>query len=184
MTIRVQCSFAEPEEEELGSTVEEDSHTGSVSFCPICGFNMCPSCWSKQLVHGHKQLRKGHEKLEPILVQRISQCTAAPKDQAMEVNRHHEDQDTTWFSIRESGNEDEPLTLTEHLRFRTLMWQTSSDEGEPRYPALVAFVGDTGEIAKIESEQCVNTHRPCRHRQKHIGQSFARFGVPILRSHS
>jgi hypothetical protein len=99
-----------------------------------------------------------HEKVDPTIVEALTQCMAEPEDENDQIEKHQDDEDTMWFGLdRDDGGE--PI-LAEYRRYAAIMMQYPNTAAEPRYPGLISFIGQTGtSILCFVAD--ANSKRPC-----------------------
>lgn len=125
-----------------------DDATDDLSFCEGCNDYVCGNCWSKTRAHRDHLLGPGgilHQRVDPIIKQRMTESMAEPVDELDETRQHQEDEDTTWFAL-DKDERGEPR-LSDFKRYATIMMDCGQTAKGPRYPRLVSFIGETGERA-------------------------------------
>jgi hypothetical protein len=136
-----------------------DNTTSDIAFCTGCHYHLCHECWSNHPPHKRGHLGPAgvpHEKVDPKIVEELTQCMAEPEDESQQDKLHQEDEDTTWFGLeRDAGGE--PI-LAEYRRYAAIMAQSSEDYDGLRYPALVSFIGQTGTHTTMDTTDQLQCH--------------------------
>ncbi|KAM3087081.1 hypothetical protein ACMFMG_001191 [Clarireedia jacksonii] len=116
-----------------------------VKFCEGCNDYYCNKCWPSRRAHRENKVGPSgipHGQLDPRIVEKVNNWMAEPQDADDERRKHDLDEDTIWFGL--SKNEDGEPVLAEYRRFAAIMMENPEALGQPRYPSLVSFVGQTG----------------------------------------
>jgi len=111
-------------------------------YCNHCKVVFCNDCWSEQLTH-RQQVDAVHEKTAIELYESLRKCLRPNCTEDEQRERHQADESTTWFGVTE--NETEEKILQDYGRFGELMKVLSKNRTYDIFPAIVSFVGNTGE---------------------------------------
>ena len=113
-------------------------------YCSGCKIVYCPSCWDQQFLHTSVTSATVHERTD-IRIYEILRASLRPDRTASEQeDLHRRDERTTWFGVaRVRGIEE--TTFRDYGRFWRIMRESSRRGARNVYPALVSFVGDTGD---------------------------------------
>ena len=117
------------------------------SFCPVCGFNFCDTCWDVQLPHRPESASDvEHEKSDPEITARLRGILTPATNPDEQKQLHLDDIDTTWLRYIRPSSLQEPAML-EFPRYKKLMQDSFTSEWHERWPQLVSFIGQTGKIS-------------------------------------
>ena len=116
-------------------------------YCVHCDSNFCGACWDRQLAH--KPNKRGpdghaHEKVDRQVVERYRSIMEPSSDLRELDELHRLDEDTEWFGVGRNQAND-PI-FEDYGRYATLMAQSLSQVHKSRYPKLVSFIGQTGNV--------------------------------------
>ena len=117
-----------------------------VWLCTGCNDYFCENHWNKRRAHRENELGPGgipHEKVDQRIAQLVKLCMAEPSNGSEQEKQHQDDIDTTWFGLDRDAS-GEPI-LAEYRRYAAIMLEHSQEPGQTRYPALVSFIGQTGQ---------------------------------------
>ena len=126
----------------------EDCETAErlIVFCSACNFNQCEQCWDSRMQHRKKMTGPGgisHDKIDPQKVLDLRACLAVPESAEKQKEQHIIDEDSTWFGVARDPSDGQPI-FQDHGQYGAIMAQSLQSPGQPRYPKIVSFVGETG----------------------------------------
>ena len=121
--------------------------TAPTFLCASCGSTYCDACWDRQGPHkpgkvGLDGLR--HEKVQKGIYDRLKAILDPPEDQEELHRLHMEDENTAWFGVEKDSN-GKPF-FQDYGRYAGMMAETKPPNSGLRYPQLVSFVGQTGNL--------------------------------------
>lgn len=121
------------------------SDTGS--FCNICECLYCDDCWDLAPSHKKNRTRRTHEKTDETLAKTVSEILDPEQSNINFNDQVAEDEKTKWFGIKYPDNAEDPsssITLFNTRRLQEIMDAAEKPNGEPQYPSIISFVGETG----------------------------------------
>lgn len=145
-----------PDEDEMSISSSDDieydqcedsscqSKDESIFYCTQCDCSFCVACWPKQLAH--KPNKKWHEQTDRVLVEKYRRILEPTSNNQEKNALYKPDEDTTWFGIARNQNDDS--TFEDYGRFGELMAEGDLGPHELRYPRLVSFIGQTGNVGR------------------------------------
>ncbi|KAI3328065.1 FabD/lysophospholipase-like protein [Xylariaceae sp. AK1471] len=105
----------------------------------------CDGCWEKWVLHLPGATgwgSKPHEKVDPVLLQRLRQVLEPIRTEPEHEAELDQDQTTTWFGLdRDSSGQP---TFIDYGRFAAIMNDSLAGKEADRFPQLVSFIGETG----------------------------------------
>jgi hypothetical protein len=116
--------------------------------CDQCNNDaFCDDCWESQRPHRPGAKGRGgipHEKTDQEVVAFLQNVLDTPRTADEQQLLHHNDTETIWFGVeRDSTN---IPSFHDYGRYVTLMADSIGDYKGPRYPQLVSFIGQTGNM--------------------------------------
>lgn len=116
-------------------------------LCLSCGSTYCDICWAEQGPHQPGKVGIDgleHEKTNRDVYKRLKTILDPPADSRELGRLHQQDENTTWFGI-EKDSSGQPV-FQDYGRYAALMADTKQPNSGIRYPQLVSFVGQTGNL--------------------------------------
>lgn len=132
-------------------------------FCIDCGLTFCQSCWSSSPSHASGVVNRdgmAHEKINKQIAARLGKIFTPSSDPEKQRQLHEDDANTTWFGV--TRNITGSPILQDYGRYSTVMRESSTGEYAARWPQLVSFVGQTGELIEFELLVLVSNSTECR----------------------
>lgn len=132
-------------------------------FCIDCGLTFCQSCWSSSPSHASGVVNRdgmAHEKINKQIAARLGKIFTPSSDPEKQRQLHEDDANTTWFGV--TRNMTGSPILQDYGRYSTVMRESSTGEYAARWPQLVSFVGQTGELIEFELLVLVSNSTECR----------------------
>ncbi|KAI1119643.1 hypothetical protein F5Y14DRAFT_396046 [Nemania sp. NC0429] len=120
--------------------------TENIFACFQCNDMLfCHACWEKWVLHVPGASSRGgklHEKIDPVLLQRLRHVFEPIRTEAEHGAELEQDRESTWFGFdRDSSGHP---TFVDHGRFTAIMTESITENGASRFPRLVSFIGETG----------------------------------------
>lgn len=115
--------------------------------CVQCNnWAFCDDCWAKRDVHEAGAVGwdgRPHEKSDPNVLRIFRQILDPIRSEADVDTEHQADEETVWFGV----DRDAPHgpVFQDYDRFATLVSEGQTLELKRKYPALVSFIGQTGQ---------------------------------------
>lgn len=116
------------------------------SFCNVCAVLLCKECWDLQIAHSEDRRAADnvlHEKTDLDIAEKVKACLEPLMTDEQQMSLHRSDENTTWFGV--GKNEMEELIFEDCGRYAHIMADCPSGRRSSQYPALVSFVGQTGQ---------------------------------------
>ena len=117
------------------------------SLCVNCASIYCESCWDKQGPHQPGKTGPdglAHERTDFETYDRLRRILDPPESISELTRLHQEDESTAWFGMEKDSSG--KAIFQDYGRFAALMADTKQPNSGVRYPQLVSFVGETGEL--------------------------------------
>lgn len=116
-------------------------------LCVQCNnWAFCDDCWAKRDVHEAGVVGwdgRPHEKSDPDVLRIFREILDPIRSEADVDTEHQADEETVWFGV----DRDAPHgpVFQDYDRFATLVSEGQTLELKRKYPALVSFIGQTGQ---------------------------------------
>lgn len=118
-------------------------------ICVSCsGDTFCDVCWERERIHKPGKVGQDglpHEKTSREIHARLKAVFEQTEERSKLLQLHIDDEETLWFAI-EKDDADNKCRFTDRGRFTNLMMMTKQPSPGTRYPLLVSFVGQTGQL--------------------------------------
>jgi hypothetical protein len=140
---------------------EKNSQDHELHYCSQCDTVYCESCWNHQVVHLPRPDRVEHQRMDPYLTKRLEKIFAQPSSDEEFLKMLVEDEVTNWFGEFfwlcskiiliinkdvERGSNGQS-NLMDYGRLAAILASDSfQDATTTKYPHLVSFLGQTGQI--------------------------------------
>ncbi|TGJ84807.1 hypothetical protein E0Z10_g3967 [Xylaria hypoxylon] len=114
----------------------------AINVCGMTSAQACHMCGATEKTFAVVG-RSGnpHEKVDPVLLQRLRQVLEPIRTEAEHVVELDQDRESTWFGFdRDSSGHP---TFVDHGRFTAIMTESLAGNAAERYPQLVSFIGET-----------------------------------------
>lgn len=111
----------------------------TIAHCYACAMTYCTKCWERQPLH--KRNRPGHEKADAAVAKMIEATLEINITDEQQARLHLLDESASWFGAIRDHDE---VVFRDLGRYASLMAEHSLEHRKQSYPALIAFVGDTG----------------------------------------
>ena len=133
-----------------------DEHKTESYYCNLCDMTYCGGCWNRVGPHKSGKLGPGgipHEKTDQAIADKLRATLEACPNDVEQQELFRNDENTAWFGVVKDESEDS--VFYDYGRYADIMTEISQassprqrqNNQNSRFPGLVSFVGETGEVA-------------------------------------